>query len=629
MCGIAGILRHGPPGDDSRAVQEMLRRLEPRGPDGEGTVREGPLHLGHRRLAILDLSETGRQPMASAGGRFLVSFNGEIYNFRELIRELGVDPRSLRSSSDTEILLLAWERWGEDCLPRLAGQWAFAMYDRQEERLHLVRDRFGEKPLFYHHDTKALSFASSLYALLAVPWISREIAPESLEEYLTLRYVVSPRTILREVKKVPPGCLLSVGHSGEEVRRWWSPRFKWRERTTAPGRREEAAEEFGGLLGQATRRCLVSDVPVALLLSEGIDSNSIRATLSAEEAGVPTFTYLAEDRREGGAAEAGGRMEESSPGTFSLRISYDEIARSLRAALSSLNEPVGDGSALATWLLIRKIRPRATVFLCGHGADEVTGGYRISQDRFRLEALWFLSRLPIPGVDRALLRFTNGREPGPIRRAAMARAPARIAPAVARYLIHRPLPFPALEALAGRRCDPEAYLAAVDRLYGECGRSAAGLDRIQEVLLATFLSENILSFADSVAMASSAELRMPYLDRDLVEFVLALPPSMRVSPWPGRANTKRILRWWGARHLPAEVLQRGKKSFRFGSIRALLRTRESGVRELLLESPLLRRHLGGVASWLEEPAGLPRGTWGATTWSLASLAAWAEHAGVA
>ena len=218
-------------------------------------------------------------------------------------------------------------------------------------------------------------------------------------------------------------------------------------------------------------------------------------------------------------------MEEAAPGIFHLRIGYEEIARSLLPALQSLNEPVGDGAALATWLLIRGIRSRATVFLCGHGADEVVGGYRLSQDRFRLSALRLLSGLPLPGLDRAVLLFSNGTEPARERRAALGRASASRAPAVARYLIHRPLPFRALEKLSGQSCAPKEYLSSIDGLYGDCDPDAAGLDRIQEVLLKTFLSENILNYADSAAMASSAELRMPFLDRDLVDFVLGLPPG--------------------------------------------------------------------------------------------------------
>jgi len=628
MCGIAGIYRSRAPVDDRRVVQAMLDRLRPRGPDGEGIVSEGPLCLGHRRLAILDLSEAARQPMASANNRYLISFNGEIYNYRELIDELEIAETSLRTTGDTEVLLRAWERWGSDCLPRLVGQWAFALYDRLEERLWLVRDRFGEKPLYYYGQDGVLSFCSTIFGLLSAPWISREISSEALEECLTLRFVVSPRTVVHGVSKIPPGHLLIEDRSGREVRSWWSPRFRPDAKPAGLRRKEDVAEEFGRLLGQATRRCLVSDRPVALLLSNGIDSGALGAVLSETDPSFRAFTYRVRASADGPFSAEGEPVEVEGLRGEAVSVTYDEMARCVAPALAGLNEPVGDGSALATWLLIRKVRPHATVFLCGHGGDEVLGGYRLSQDRFRLAALRRLSQLPLPFLNRAMAHFVNGEEPLAIRRQSLARAPARFAPAAARFLIHRPLPAWALEGLSGAATVPGRYLDAIDRLYRQCSDRASDLDRIQEVMLRTFLAENLLSQGDSVAMAASAEMRMPYLDRDLVDFIFGLPRQMRVGLWPGRINTKIVLRWWGKKRLPSQVLRRPKRGFRFGSIRALLRSPASDLRSLILDSGVLRRHLGGLPVWMKEPPGLPRGTWGATTWTLASLAAWCDAVGI-
>ena len=629
MCGIAGVYRAHAPLDDRKVVGDMLARLQLRGPDGEGIFQEGPVCLGHRRLAILDLSMAARQPMESGSGRYTISFNGEIYNFRELRAELGIAPESLRTSSDTEILLLAWERWGSDCLPRLAGQWAFALYDRLEERLWLVRDRFGEKPLYHHTQDGTLSFCSTIQGLLAAPWIPRELSPEALEECLTLRYVVSPRTVLRGVSKIPPGHLLTVGRTGVEMRPWWSPHFRHASPLAARPGRQEAVEEFGRLLGQATRRCLVSDRPVALLLSNGIDSSALATILSESDPAFHAFTYRVTDTLPAVSSSNGNAAgPESSLKSELIATTYDEMARCVVPALSGLNEPVGDGSAVATWQLIRKARPEATVFLCGQGADEVLGGYRLSQSRFRLALLRRLCRLPLPVLDRTMPHFVNGEEPPSVRRAALVASPAAFAPAAARFLIHRPLPASNLQDMLGSATIPQRYLESVNRLYRECPPDASDLDRMQEVMLRTFLSENLLSHGDSVAMASSAELRMPYLDRDLVDFVLGLPDEMRVGRWPGRTNTKLILRWWGRNRLPSQVLHRPKRTFRFGSIRTLLKSPASDLRSLILDSGPLRRHLPGLSAWLEEPPGLPRGTWGATTWTLASLAAWCNAAGV-
>src|SRR5437867_2385250 len=250
MCGIAGILRLHGPGEDLPVVNDMLACLKLRGPEAQGLVQDGPLTLGHRRLPIVDLTDLAGQPMRSRSGRFLLSYNGEIYNFRELIEELGARPEDLSTRSDTEVLLLAWERWGAASLDRLVGQWAFALYDRQERRLWLARDRFGEKPLFYHQDAGALSFASSIQALLRAPWVPREIDPSALLEYLSLRYVVSPRTILAGVRKIAPGHILSCGPEGPSVRAWYRPRIAGAAASVPVRKPEDLAEEFGSLLVQ-------------------------------------------------------------------------------------------------------------------------------------------------------------------------------------------------------------------------------------------------------------------------------------------------------------------------------------------------------------------------------------------
>jgi asparagine synthase (glutamine-hydrolysing) len=586
-------------------------------------LAEGPLMLGHRRLAVLDLTDAARQPMESPGGRYVASFNGEIYNFRDLRRECGLGPNDLRSQSDTEVLLAAWERWGEECLRRLVGQFAFALYDRVDRRLWLVRDRFGEKPLFYHRDGKALVFASSLQAVLKAPWIRAEIDDESLAEFLTLRYVVSPNTLLRGVQKLPPGHLLCADAAGVRIRRWWSPQFRYRQDPLPSLRQDDLVEEFGSLLEQACRRCVISDVPVALLLSDGIDSNSILAVLRAAGLQFPSFSFRPIHTRDEGNGPLPPSPEDPENNEV-LAIHPLQSLEKLEGALSGFTEPVGDGSSVATWHLIRNARSRATVFLCGHGGDEVLGGYRLSQERFRLAALHHLCRLPGPWFDPIVERYTYGASPVAVRKRDLVRAAAHRVPAAARYLIHRPLSFEDLGMLFGGRGVPGGYLRSVERLYEECAEESADLDAMQEVLMRTFLSENILTFADSVAMDSSAELRMPFLDRDLVEFTLRLPPRFRVSHWPGHANTKRILRDWGRTHLPAAVLNRKKRTFNFGNIRHLLSHGGGELREMILGIGPLKERLPGLQSLLSRPPDTIRGPTEGTLWALLSLAVWAR-----
>jgi asparagine synthase (glutamine-hydrolysing) len=622
MCGIAGIYRYRGKGEDCAIVQAMLKRLERRGPDGEGIMVAEPVVLGNRRLAILDLSSSGHQPMRSAGGRYWITFNGEIYNHEEVRRELGVELQMLRSRTDTEILLLAWERWGAQALPRLAGQWAFAVFDAVERRLWLARDRFGEKPLFYHETKEALVFASSLEALVQDPQVPRELDPESLVEYVTLRYVVSPRTVLREVKKLGPGQLLEVHSEGSDVRTWWAPRVRERPGLNAKTR-GALVEEFNALFTQASERCLVSDVPVALLLSDGIDSQSIRTVLSSRGRFIPAYTFRLLNPESGKAPAA--PLPGSDPVT-DIEVSRAERVAQMVPAFGSLTEPVGDGAMLATWMLIRAARAGATVFLCGHGGDEVLGGYHLSQDRFRLALLRRLAWLPLAWVGAPLDRFLYGSESVAERRQRLREAPASMAPAVARYLIHRPLPYEDVVQIFGGA--PDSYLDVVDRLYRSCDTDACDLDRMQWVMLQTFLSHNILPFADAAAMDSSAELRMPFLDRDLVKFVLGLSAASRVSPWPGRANTKRMLRWWAEGRVAKEVITRRKQHFQFGSIADLLRYHEMTLKSRILDVGAVRRVLPGIEDWLSRPPKSYRDPSEGTLWALEALGIWCERVGV-
>ncbi|HXI02455.1 MAG TPA: asparagine synthase (glutamine-hydrolyzing) [Candidatus Saccharimonadales bacterium] len=627
MCGIAGVFRAGDPADDEAVVRAMLEPLRKRGPDGEGLIREGGLTLGHRRLAIIDLSRNADQPMESASGRLVVSFNGEIYNYRELMDELEIPKGSLRTSSDTEILLHAWERWGVSCLERLVGQWAIALFDRREERLWLARDRWGEKPLFLHSNSGTLAFSSTIESLLRAPWVPREICPEALAEYLTLRYVVSPRTVIRGVRKIPPGHYLVADRRGEEIHEWWAPRYRTREARDARRSLGEAQEEFGSRLARASRRCLVGDVPVALLLSDGLDSNGILAALLQVGIPCPTITY----RTARPGTETG--VKPALPGEAIRRAevilaSPEEIIEDLDASLRTLTEPVGDGIVTASYHMIRRARPEATVFLAGHGGDELLGGYRLSQDRFRLAAMHRICRMPMPSLDRMVKAYTNGAESIRERREALVGMSASRAPEAARYLTQRPLQARDLRALFAPEPPPGRYLGVIEKMYRECDDEAADLDRMQEVALRTFLSEHMLTIADSTAMAASAEGRLPYLDRDLVELVFGLPPTLRVSRWPGLTNTKVVLRRWSRGIVPQDVRTRGKSGFRHANIRSLLGTRGPTIRSKIMDASFLRRHLGGLEAWIAQPPEVYRRGREGTYWALLALALWGEQAGV-
>ncbi|GJM43926.1 MAG: asparagine synthetase B [Gemmatimonadota bacterium] len=599
MCGIAGIFHfQGSPADSAGVVPQMLERLARRGPDGTGQWTGANVELGHRRLAILDPSPAGHQPMSSACGRYVISFNGEIYNHSDLARELGLDRSRLRSATDTEILLEGWAKRGVEILPSLVGQFAFAMYDREERTLWLVRDRFGEKPLFYHAAPDRFTFGSSISALLAAPWIHKALDPDSLLELMTMRYVVSPRTILRDISKLRPGHYLKLDAAGVQTRRW----YVMPAQTAAPSAiTTECVERFDHLLRQATARCLVSDVPVGLFLSNGIDSQTILATGGDE---IPSFSYCAD------AAEPGA----TQPLNTKIRVSHQERVRDLDSALGDLTEPVGDGVALATWQLVRAARDRATVLLCGHGGDEILGGYRLNKDLIELRTLHALRWLPDALLQR-MSRHLNG--PRPFF------GDGRIgAPASARYLINRPLPLQDLHEMFGEARNVSGCLDTVERLYGEAPPGRGDLDQIQWVMAQTFLTENLMSFADSAGMATSAEIRMPFLDRDLVDFVLTQPATHRVRARTPRTNTKRLLRHWAAGRLPDALIQRKKRGFRSGNITRLLETDEPALRSRILDVAEIREAAPGMERWLSHEIPFYSGAREGAYWTALALGVW-------
>ncbi|MCA9729111.1 MAG: asparagine synthase, partial [Candidatus Eisenbacteria bacterium] len=310
------------------------------------------------------------------------------------------------------------------------------------------------------------------------------------------------------------------------------------------------------------------------------------------------------------------------PGTIAISTDPRERLATTRAAFEMLTEPVGDGAGPATFALIRAARTRATIFLCGHGADELLGGYRLSQSMARLRCLWGAAFLPGPWLDAVLHRYANGDESARSLRLRLRRAgPHRISEAV-RFLINRPLPAADYEEIAGS--GPVGALAVVDRLYAEQPFAAPDLDRLQNVMIQTFLSANILTYGDSMGMASSAELRMPYLDRDLVDFIFGLPPGARVGPLPVHSGTKRILRQWARGKVARSVLRRKKRSFQGGSVRSLLEANRGAICARILDHGDLRNALPGLEQFLQRPVESYRGPAEGTLWSVLALGFWSS-----
>ena len=561
MCGIAGIFHCATPKPvDPVRVERMCDALAHRGPDGSGVWTAPGVGLGHRRLAIIDLAGSP-QPMAATDERAVIVFNGEIYNFRELRRELEKGGVEFRTDGDTEVILAAWQRWGTDCLQRLDGMFAFAIYDRPTRRLFLARDRLGVKPLFYAPlSDGSIAFASELKGLTAHPLLRREIDPLAVEDYLAWGYVPDTRSILKGVRKLPAGhyLLLEHGKSGPEPRQWWDISFAERRK----GRPEDLEVELLHLLRKAVSSRMVADVPLGAFLSGGVDSSSVVA-LMAEASSEPVrtcsigFDVAALDETSHAEKVAklfvtDHRSRQVGSGDFT------EIGR----LAAMFDEPFADASALPTWRVCQLAREAVTVALSGDGADEALAGYRrhvfhrneerargLIPSRIRSGLFGSLGAI-YPKADwapRSLRAKTTLLSLAESGEEAYARALSVTGPEQRASLYS--------EDFARLRGDYRAEDPLVELMRKAPAQS--GLDRAQYADLKFWLPGDILTKVDRTSMAVSLEAREPLLDHRLLEFAATLPPSLRIRGRQGKWLMKKAM----GRYLPEDILFRPKQGF--------------------------------------------------------------------
>lgn len=567
MCGIAGLLDRGlGPEKLAAAARTMGESLAHRGPDGEGvwTDPEAGIALAHRRLAVVDLSPAGAQPMVSRDGRWIVTYNGELYDAPERRPELERDGHVFAGTSDTEILVELIARRGvAGALEGLDGIFAFAAWDRAERRLHLARDRMGVKPLFYAAQGGRLLFGSELRALLAVPGFRPGIDPAAVSALLAYGYVPGPAAILTGVRKLPAGTILAW-RPGEEPRitPYWTlgeARRRGRERPFAGGL-EEAAAALDGLLREAVRRQLMGDVPLGAFLSGGVDSTLV-AALMAREGRLRTVTAaFGEDPRLDEGLHAARVAAHLGAEHVTVPVGEAE-ALALAPALADLyDEPLADPSCLPAHLVARAARRHGlAVALTGDGGDELFAGY----DRYRLARLFEARVAPVPlslrigaatllgglpaGLSRLLPRPWAGADPGET----LAKV-AQVLPLDAFGLYRRLSTLnPDARALApGMAGSPHP-------LDGDPLDAEPLLARMRGIDAAAYLPDDVLAKVDRAGMAVGLEARVPFLDRRVVEFAWTLPEPLLLR---GREG-KRVLRAVLARHLPRPLWDRPKRGF--------------------------------------------------------------------
>jgi asparagine synthase (glutamine-hydrolysing) len=558
MCGICG---WSGPADRALTPAElarMRRTIEHRGPDkpGDWLTTEGDraVALGQQRLKILDLSEAGDQPMVSADGQVAITYNGEIYNFRELRDELRAAGASFRSTGDTEVVLRAYEVWGEAGIERLDGMFALAVWDGRSRRLLLARDRTGKKPLFYWTDGSALAFGSEIKAVLAAPGVPRRADESRVAEYLTFGYVPNPATMFAGIVQVPPASIVAFDAEGvHPPRRYWSVLDHRVGRGT-----QNLASDVRELLDAAVARRMVSDVPLGALLSGGLDS-SIVVALMCRHATEPVHTFsigFPDDATYDERGHARRVAEHLGTRHTEFAVALDAV-RLMDRLLWHHDQPYMDSSAIPTYLVCRLARQHVTVALNGDGGDEVFGGY----DRFRAAAL--VPRLPGP-LARAARSVASRMPPDHSYHSPRDRALRLLADAD-RSLDERYHSWSAVtgEDLVRRLVKPDVlaaaagpFAASVERRFAEAS-DLPPLDRILYVNFMTYLPDDLAVKMDRMSMANSLETRSPLLDTALIERLASVSARRKV----GLRRLKPVLRRACWDLLPPEIFNRRKHGF--------------------------------------------------------------------
>lgn len=528
-------------------MQRMLAALAHRGPDGNGALRLNGGVFGHTRLSIIDLSGGG-QPMRDVTGRYAITFNGEIYNYAELRADLVKCGRRFATHSDTEVILNAFAEWGEDCLDRFRGMFAFAIWDEQERRLFGARDLFGEKPFYFAATDGRLLLASEIKALIASRLLRPKLSLESVDAYLAFGYVPPDRTIYEDISTLPPGHCLWWDGSTARVRAYWRPRLDPR-----PIGLSEAAQRLDQLLKQAVRRQMVADVPVGAFLSGGHDSSTVVALMQQQvDHPVKTFSvgfgaYINELPYARVVAER-YRTEHHE-----IDLGMPPVAELLERMAGVYDEPFRDPSHIPTYLISEYARRFVKVVLSGDGADELFGGYawyplmaasnQVSPSWLKWVILRSTSRL-LGNRVRLLDRRSHAmglalREPSPW----------------ARYVKEITVSADTRQRWWGGRGPANGSYCPGD--YYRPPACAAGMDEALHLDLVSFLPGDILVKVDRAAMANSLETRAPFLDRDVVEFALSLPSQLKVT----ERETKILFKEACARYWPPQLHRRGKQGF--------------------------------------------------------------------
>ncbi|MGH9486493.1 MAG: asparagine synthase (glutamine-hydrolyzing) [Terriglobales bacterium] len=597
MCGIAGLVNGSGSPVAAATVRAMCATIVHRGPDDEGIYARGGVGLGMRRLSIIDVAG-GRQPIANEDGSVRVVFNGEIYNFPQLRQDLESRGHRFTSHTDTEVIVHLYEEVGAECVQRLRGMFAFALYDEPRQRLLLARDRLGIKPLYYAEHRGRLLFGSEIKAILAVAPELAEPDPAGLRQYLQFGYIPDPATAFARIRKLPPGYTLEFERDQVRLRQYWDlPAFGQR----GPAREEELLDELEAKLAEAVRIRLISEVPLGAFLSGGTDSSVVVALMArASSRPVKTFSIGFEHSDFDESPYARQVAERFGTEHCALVVNPD-IEALVTQLTESLEEPFADSSMIPTYCVSKLAREHVTVALSGDGGDELFAGY----DRYRIQ----MQRAWLDHVPRWAARgWRDGVVPHlPPRMRGRKFAYAMSLTTLERYL--EGISFVGAHTQAGGLLQPD-FLAAggaaeADPLQGYRAllRQAPAHDLLSRMLYLdtkTYLPADILTKVDRMSMAVSLEARVPILDHEVVEWVTALPSQWKLHGHDGKYLLRKLAERVG---IPREVIWRRKHGFALPLRHWMRRELKQEVARVLLEPRTVQRgyfRAEGVARVLEE-----------------------------
>ncbi len=558
MCGIAGkfnFATNEPVSPD--LVKKMTDLIHHRGPDDSGVYTDNSLGFGHRRLSILDLSEKGRQPMTTADGQLCITYNGEIYNYRKLRKELIEKNYRFTSNTDTEVILYLYREYGEECLSYLRGMFAFAIWDREQASLFMARDRIGKKPLFYYHDGKTLIFGSEIKSILADPFVKREINYQGFYDYFKYLYVPDPKTIYKNIHKLEPGHYLNCSKAGIKTTQYWDVSFSNIENASL----ENISAGLLDKLEESVRLRLVSDVPLGAFLSGGLDSSGVVALMSRlQETPVTTCSIGFDSKKYDEIPFA--RMVSKKFGTDHHEFTVKNNAEAILATLTdSFDEPFADASAVPTYYVSKLARQKVTVALSGDGGDENFAGY----EKYYMDDIENRLRSFIPGsLRRSLFPFISGAcsksDNKYIQKASTLLNTLGFESDFGYYLTNTEIKDTLWSQLINsetRRNIGDYNPFSVTQRHYEKADTDHHLSRVLYTDLKTYLPGDILVKVDRMSMANSLEVRAPILDHELIEYAAKIPIQLKYS----RGIKKKILKKSFETILPSDVIYRKKMGF--------------------------------------------------------------------